>query len=157
MPVQITINGESAKETLNELFNLSSGLENRQDSTAAPFVPQATTAPIQAPTQTYTAPTQQAQLQYGAPADTVPTSATPSYVQGTVPPQQPAPPSGVPTIAQGYTMEQLGVAAGPLVDAGQGPTLTGWLQQYGAQSLTQLPKELYGEFATFLRSLGAKI
>lgn len=151
MPVQITINGENAAETLNELITLSSGFGNRQAAPVAPAAPQVASAPIQPPTQPYAPPAQQ---QYSAPTDAVPTAA-PSYVQGTVPAQPPA--SSVPTSAQSYTMEQLGVAAGPLVDAGQGPTLTGWLQQFGAQSLTQLPKERYGDFATFLRSLGAKI
>lgn len=153
MPVQITINGADASETLNELFNLSSGLGNKQVAPTVPVAPLASSAPIQPPVQHFAPPTQP---QYSAPSDVVPTAA-PSYVQGTVPVQPPAPPSSVPTIVQGYTVEQLGVAAGPLVDAGQGPVLTGWLQQFGAQSLTQLPKERYGDFATYLRSLGAKI
>jgi hypothetical protein len=59
--------------------------------------------------------------------------------------------------APSYTMEQLGVAAGPFVDAGRGPELTAWLQQHGAIALTQLDKAYYGEFATYLRSLGAQI
>lgn len=81
----------------------------------------------------------------------VPTSAPPAQQQA--PTQQ----QSVPTSDTSYTMEQLGVAAGPLVDAGKGPELTQWLQQKGAQALTHLDKSFYGEFATYLRSLGAKI
>lgn len=155
MPVQITINGADASETLNELFNLSSGLGNKQASPSAPLVPQTPpAAPIQPPTQPYVAPP--TQPQYGVPTEAVPTA--PSYVQGSAPAQQPAPiTGGVPIAAQSYTYDQLGVAAGPLVDAGMGEQLTAWINQFGAQSLMQLPKERYGDFATYLRSLGAKI
>lgn len=59
--------------------------------------------------------------------------------------------------APAYTMEQLGVAAGPFVDAGRGPELVSWLNQRGASALSQLDKTHYGDFATYLRSLGAKI
>ncbi|WP_407873222.1 hypothetical protein [Paenibacillus melissococcoides] len=96
---------------------------------------------------------------YGA----APTPAVPTQDAVPVaPPQAPvapaqAAPVGVPTAAPAYTLEQLGVAAGPIVDAGRSGELTSWLQQRGVQALTQLPKELYGEFATYLRSLGAKI
>lgn len=56
-----------------------------------------------------------------------------------------------------YTMEQLGVAAGPFVDAGRGQELLAWINQRGASALSQLDKAHYGDFATYLRSLGAKI
>jgi hypothetical protein len=54
-------------------------------------------------------------------------------------------------------MEQLGVAAGPLIDAGRSPELLAWINQRGAAALSSLDKAHYGEFAMFLRSLGAKI
>jgi hypothetical protein len=54
-------------------------------------------------------------------------------------------------------MEQLGVAAGPLIDAGRSPELLSWINQRGAAALSSLDKAHYGEFAMFLRSLGAKI
>jgi hypothetical protein len=68
-------------------------------------------------------------------------------------------PAAVPvSSAPSYTMEQLGVAAGPLVDAGRSAELVGWLQQnHGVNALTQLDPAHYGAFAAYLRSLGAKI
>jgi hypothetical protein len=63
----------------------------------------------------------------------------------------------VPTTVQGYTMEQLAVAATQLVDAGRRTELVSLLSSFGVQALTALPKEQYGAFATQLRSLGAKI
>ena len=71
--------------------------------------------------------------------------------------QQPASPAVPVAQAPQYTIEQLGVAAGPLLDAGRGPELSNWLQSKGVQALTQLDKAFYGEFALFLRSLGARI
>lgn len=43
------------------------------------------------------------------------------------------------------------------MDAGRIGELQGLLQQFGVPALTQLPTEHYGEFATRLRALGAKI
>ncbi|WP_405154752.1 hypothetical protein [Paenibacillus sp. FSL K6-0108] len=72
---------------------------------------------------------------------------------------QPQPPQqgSVPTTAPAYTLDQLGVAAQPVMDAGKGQELLGWLQQQGVGGLTQLDPSKYGEFATFLRSLGGRI
>lgn len=145
MPVQITINGADAAESITELSVLAAAIAGRKTevNVVAPA------APVAAPSFTASpaAPVTQAPIAPVAPPAPVPTA----------PVAAPQAPTTVPTIAPTYTMEQLGVAAGPLVDAGRGPELTTWLQQHGAQALTQLPKEMYGEFATFLRSLGARI
>lgn len=66
-------------------------------------------------------------------------------------------PAVVPTTTQTYTMEQLAAAATQLVDAGRRDEITGLLASFGVQALTALPKERYGEFATQLRALGARI
>lgn len=146
MSVQIIINGENATESLKELSTLAAGI-----GASATQVP-AQVIPTVAPVQSYTQPAQQVYQQ--------PTFPQPP-VQQSVPVQEPqhqAPTTPVPvSSAPTYTLEQLGVAAGPLVDAGRGPELTGWLNQRGAAALTQLDKAHYGEFAMFLRSLGAKI
>jgi hypothetical protein len=67
------------------------------------------------------------------------------------------PPQGVPTTLITYSMDQLAVAATSLVDAGKREDLLQLLASFGAQALTQLPKEQYGAFATKLREMGAKI
>lgn len=63
----------------------------------------------------------------------------------------------VPTTVQTYTQEQLALAATALVDTGRLKELQALLATFGIQALTQLPQEQYGNFATQLRALGAKI
>lgn len=72
-----------------------------------------------------------------------------------MPPPAPAP--AVPTAAQTYTLDQMAVAATSIMDAGKRGELVALLGQFGVPSLTALPKEQYGAFATQLRALGAKI
>lgn len=74
-------------------------------------------------------------------------------------PQQPQqqPLTAVPTTAASYSMDQLAVAATQLMDAGRKVELVALLTAFGVQALTMLPKEQYGNFATQLRTMGAKI
>lgn len=144
MSVQININGADATEALSELAALAKGI-----SSSTPTVPQIQ-APVQ-PAPTMVSPQQAAQAyQQQQPAYTPP-------VVPTAVPTHPAP-GVVPTApTPAYSMEQLGVAATPLVDAGRAGELTAWLGQRGAAALSQLDPSLYGEFATYLRGLGAAI
>lgn len=66
-------------------------------------------------------------------------------------------PASVPTAPATYTMDQLAQAGTQLMDAGRQTDLINLLGSFGVQALTALPKERYGEFATALRQLGAKI
>jgi len=150
MSVQIIINGENAQESLLELSALAAGMGVEKSATvnATMGATSVVTAPPVAPQtvapQTVVAPAYQQQPVYQVPTQQVAPS---QPVQG-----------GVPiTEAPTYTFEQLGVAAGPLVDAGRSGELTAWLNQRGVAALSQLDKSQFGEFATFLRSLGAKI
>lgn len=72
-------------------------------------------------------------------------------------PQQTLPATAVPTTAPTYSVEQLAVAATQLMDAGRKNELVALLGSFGVQALTMLPKEQYGNFATQLRAMGAKI
>jgi len=63
----------------------------------------------------------------------------------------------VPTVASTFSMEQLAVAATQLVDAGRRTELVSLLATFGVASLTELPKDYYGAFATQLRGMGARI
>lgn len=148
MTVQIIINGDTAAESLKELSVLAAGFGMDKASSVAPVVP----TPIV--TNAQYAP--QGMVQQEAPLYQHPQYEQPIQQ---VPTQQAAPTQGiVPTAeAPAYSFEQLGVAAGPLVDAGRAAELTAWINQRGATSLSQLDKAHYGEFATYLRSLGAKI
>jgi hypothetical protein len=109
--------------------------------------------------ETVQAQIQPAPVQQQAPS-VVPTAQTEPQVQQApvqqAPVQQPAP-QAVPTSAPTYSMDQLAVAATQLVDAGKRDNPVQLLQSFGAQALTQLPKEQYGAFATKLREMGAKI
>lgn len=79
----------------------------------------------------------------------VPTPAIPST----------APASAVPTGAPIYSIDDIARAGAAL--AQQGPdkitALTGLLQQFGLQAVTQLRPEQMGPFVTALRGLGAQI
>lgn len=97
----------------------------------------------------------------------VPTAA-PGFqpMQGMVPMQPPqaqaniqTPGMQVPTTAvtQGYTQDQLAVAAAGLVSQGKQMRLVEILRGFGVNTLVELPKERYGEFATTLRAEGAVI
>ena len=73
-------------------------------------------------------------------------------------PQQPTmPQTTVPTTEHTYTAEELQAAAVTLVDKGMMAQLQGLLQQFGVNSLPELPAEKYGAFATALRGMGAQI
>ncbi|MHB1681623.1 MAG: hypothetical protein ACYCYO_02165 [Bacilli bacterium] len=127
--------------------------QEAQAAQAAPGVqsPPAAAVPVQQPAPAYpplhlapTAPVQQ-------PA--------PVPVQAPAPVQQPAavPLAPVPTVAPAYTMDQLAVAATQLVDQGRRGELVGLLGAFGVPALTALPREQYGNFATQLRAMGAKL
>lgn len=102
---------------------------------AAPVTPSAPTpaAPVQ-PITTQAPPTAATTPVPTAPAATAPVAAAPQY-----------------------TFEQLAAAAAPLSDAGKQSQLIEAINTFGVASLTDLPKEQYGAFATKLRELGAKI
>lgn len=76
----------------------------------------------------------------------------------TPPASQPPLTSGaVPTAAHEYTQDDLARAAMQLMDKGGMQQLQQLLAGYGCETLQQLPKEQYGNFATALRGMGAQI
>ncbi len=96
-----------------------------------------------------------------APAPAVPVaSALPPAPQAAVPaPPAPAVPTVPTSPAPGYTLEQLARAGADLIsaDPAKREQLIALLQQFGVQTITLLPPECYGAFATALRGLGAKV
>lgn len=56
-----------------------------------------------------------------------------------------------------YTLEQLSLAAAPLMDAGKTDVLVALMQSFGVQTLQQLPQERYNDFAVAIRGMGAQI
>lgn len=149
MDINVNIRGEIH---LPEIATLCQVISARPDATEALATPTPTAptpvnpiqAPVAAPTPSPT-PTP-------APAPTpapVPTPAIPST----------APASAVPTGAPTYSIDDIARAGAAL--AQQGPdkitALTGLLQQFGLQAVTQLRTEQMGPFVTALRGLGAQI
>ena len=74
-------------------------------------------------------------------------------------PTTPAPvaPTPVSTTTIGYSIDELAAAAMGLMDKGMHAELKNLLSNFGVQSLPEMPKERYVEFATKLRELGAQI
>lgn len=101
----------------------------------------------------------------GAPAtktliETPATQEVKTEVKPTVPvvETQPTEAATVPTAAPTYTLIELGNAAKGILDAGNVEKLKALLtDQFGVKALTELPSERYGEFATAIRAIGAKI
>ena len=81
-----------------------------------------------------------------APAPGVPITATPV-----------APAPAVPVSAPSYTLEQLSLAARQLADSGRMADVQQLVAQFGVQTMTQIPTDRYGDFATALRGLGARL
>jgi hypothetical protein len=110
------------------------------------------------PVNTQVFPTQPMSVQpvIPQPVNVQPIPAQPLYTQpAAVNPVQPTP---VPTTAPTYTLDQLSLAAvRGLMDTGRQAELHQILAEFGIQSLTQLPKEHYGLFATKLREKGCQI
>lgn len=70
----------------------------------------------------------------------------------------PVAPPVVPTAAAPtYNRDQIMTAGAALIDAGKIAELTGLLNAFGVQAVTQLKQEQLGAFATELRKLGAQI
>lgn len=89
-----------------------------------------------------------------APATLVQT--TPAEQTVPVTPVQPAT-SPVPTTERTYSLDELANAAMTLMDKGMQNQLQELLVSYGVEALPALPREMYGNFATALRGMGANI
>lgn len=147
MEILVTIQADKLANAMHELAVALQGAPIRKDFEEITPEPQPT-----APVTTQPAPDPQSAVPV-APQPTVPpvVQTAPAPVAPTAAPI--APTSPAPT----YTLDQLAQAAAVLRDAGKLPQLQNLLQQFGVQSMQQLPPERYGEFATALRGLGAKI
>lgn len=103
--------------------------------------PVPTTAPV-LPTAQTAAPT--LQQMFGAPAQPQP--------QQTAPVQFPT-----QTTPRTYTVQELGLAARPLVEMGRQQELMNLLAEFGASSVAELPENSRAAFAAKLRTMGGQI
>lgn len=120
--------------------------------------------PVQPPIQQQAPPQMQgfvATSQQQVPQQAYPAQQPPQQTQQQPPQQmqQQVPVQTIPTTAvtQGFSMDQLAIAATSLVDAGKQAQLMGILSQFGVQYLTQVSTENYPALAAKLREAGAKI
>ena len=90
------------------------------------------------------------------PAPVTPVQTTPAAQTVPVTPVQPAT-SPVPTTERTYSLDELANAAMTLMDKGMQNQLQELLVSYGVEALPALPREMYGNFATALRGMGANI
>lgn len=90
------------------------------------------------------------------PAPATPVQTTPAAQTVPVTPVQPAT-SPVPTTERTYSLDELANAAMTLMDKGMQNQLQELLASYGVEALPALPREMYGNFATALRGMGANI
>lgn len=73
-------------------------------------------------------------------------------------PTAPTPTTPAPTVSVApYSLEQLALAAAPLMDAGRANELTELMKSFGVPSLQALPTDKYGQFANAIRAMGAQI
>ncbi|WP_296813837.1 hypothetical protein [uncultured Megasphaera sp.] len=99
-----------------------------------------------------------------APEIVIPAPSVPSEVSVPVPSAPsvtvtpPAPAAQVPTApAKQYTLDELLTATAPLMDTGKLSELQALMQKYGVHSMMEIPADKYGELATDLRALGARL
>lgn len=94
-----------------------------------------------------------------APAPTPEPAPGPKAPEPAPAPKVPEPPvAAVPTApAKDYSLDELLTATAPLMDAGKISELQALMQKYSVASMMEIPKERYGELATDLRALGARL
>ena len=93
--------------------------------------------------------TQAAGAQVNAPS--------PMPVQAPVAVSAPAPATVVPTTVKKYTLAELQAACAPLMDMGKMAELQDLMGKYNVIALNDIPEERYGELATDLRAMGARL
>ena len=63
----------------------------------------------------------------------------------------------VPVTEHAYTLDEISRAAATFMDRGDVSALRALLQQFGVQSLVELPKEQYGSFVLAMRQQGVEV
>lgn len=89
------------------------------------------------------------------PTSAAPVSTAPVSEPVTPPPS--APTQEASSAAVSYSLDDLARAGADLLDQGKQAELPALLARFGITSLPDLPKERYGEFATAMREMGARI
>lgn len=138
--MNISINITGLDLLAQAINNLANALQSK--STPNPSVP----TPVSTPVQT--------QGVASTPPQTHPMQVMP---QPSTVASAPVMPQPIPTTSVSYTLEDLSNAGVSLMDKGMQSELMQLVNSFGVNSLVELPKERYGEFAIALRGLGAAI
>lgn len=131
---------------------------NTQPTT--PAMPQPNPMQIPAQPNPFAAVPQMPPQQMGAPAQqpaipaTIPQSAP---VQGSPIPQQTAAPAAVPQSAPTYSIQDLTLAARPLMEMGKQAELAQLLAEFGVPAVASIPENRRADFAARLRAMGGQI
>ena len=127
-------------------------LEGKEVPAQTRSMPVTSVSPVTPITPVQTAPV----TPVAQPAPASPVQTTPAAQTVPVTPVQPAT-SPVPTTERTYSLDELANAAMTLMDKGMQNQLQELLVSYGVEALPALPREMYGNFATALRGMGANI
>lgn len=156
-----TIEIQASDRLIAVLENLTAALSGTTAPTQTPPVPIA--LPITpSPTVNPAMPAPVAPNHAPAPVQVAPPAPAPVQTAPVV--QQPPVNAATPVVSAApvaapptYQRDDLARAAAQLMDANKQQELMALLAQYNAPSLVQLPQEQFGNFATALRQMGAKI
>ena len=148
--MQVTITFDTAKSTPDEIIRELQALF--AVPLQEPIPGQVHMDELPSHSTTDQAPSAPAVQTVAAPTATI-NGSVPEVPDGAIPEAPVVPTQQTPA----YTLEQLAVAATPLMDSGKGDALVALLHQFGVDSLVALPAEQYGAFAADLRGLGAKL
>lgn len=156
----ITINGSTPEELYSNLAKLLASQPGAKPSPVYPVNPAppvsntAIPAPVAPSGAVPAAPIMTPALAAPGP---VPTTVQPATAQPAYVPPAPASPGVPQASAPAYTLEDLAKAGATLAQSGKMGECHALLTKYNVPSVTQLPPEQYGAFATELRALGAPI
>lgn len=155
---QITVTFDSY-EDMKEFARKFLGTEKAPVSLGGNVMPaQAQNVPVTPTAQTQSVPITPMTAPVAQPAPVTPvTQSAPATPVQTAPVTQTVPVTSVPTTERTYSLDELANAAMTLMDKGMQSQLQELLASYGVEALPALPREMYGNFATALRGMGANI
>nr|DAG25127.1 MAG TPA: hypothetical protein [Caudoviricetes sp.] len=155
---QITVTFDSY-EDMKEFARKFLGTEKAPVSLGENVMPaQAQNVPVTPTAQTQSVPITPMTAPVAQPAPVTPvTQSAPTTPVQTAPVTQTVPVTSVPTTERTYSLDELANAAMTLMDKGMQSQLQELLASYGVEALPALPREMYGNFATALRGMGANI
>lgn len=146
--ITITITADDkllkALESLAQIITGGEPKIKKSENVAAEASKEKASKPVSRPVQTAAA---------GQPQTTPIPTTTPVFTAPMPTPTAPAPTVSVAP----YSLEQLALAAAPLMDAGRANELTELMKSFGVPSLQALPTDKYGQFANAIRAMGAQI